>query len=293
MNVSQPGILAPVPRLARYLEFAMLPDADPRPALQAMLPLVDGTEVVAGIGRSVARALDCDVAGLEVHPVHAGDGCEVPSTPAALWFWLRADDRGDHVHTTHDLERALAPAFQVARVIDAFQHRDSRDLSGYEDGTENPQDAAAVTAGIVQGRGAGLDGSSFVALQQWVHDLEHMRSLPQQEQDHIIGRRRGDNEELDDAPESAHVKRTAQESFTPEAFLVRRSMPWASAEGEGLVFVAFGKSFDAFAAQLNRMVGNEDGITDALFRFTRPISGAYFWCPPLRDGQLDLSVLGM
>ena len=32
--------------------------------------------------------------------------------------------------------------------------------------------------------------------------------------------------------------------FTPEAFVVRRSMPWAGAEGEGLVFVAFGRSFE-------------------------------------------------
>ena len=32
----------------------------------------------------------------------------------------------------------------------------------------------------------------------------------------------------------------------------------------GLVFVAFGHSFDAFEAQLRRMSGAEDGITDAL-----------------------------
>ena len=49
-----------------------------------------------------------------------------------------------------------------------------------------------------------------------------------------------DNEELEDAPESAHVKRTAQEDFEPEAFVVRRSMPWADATSEGLEFVAFG-----------------------------------------------------
>lgn len=293
MSTSQPGILGPLPRLARYIEFALVPDTDPRSALESMQPLVDGTLVVAGIGRSVARALDVDIEGLEVHPVHVGNGIEVPSTPAALWFWLRADDRGDHVHTTRDLERVLAPAFQVERVIDAFQHHDSRDLTGYEDGTENPRDDEAVAAGIVQGRGAGLDGSSFVAVQQWVHDLDHMKSMPQQEQDHIIGRRHSDNEELDDAPDSAHVKRTAQESFTPEAFIVRRSMPWASAEGEGLVFVAFGRSFDAYLALLNRMVGNEDGIPDALFRFTRPITGGCYWCPPLKEGKLDLSALGL
>jgi putative iron-dependent peroxidase len=69
-------------------------------------------------------------------------------------------------------------------------------------------------------------------------------------------------------------------------------MPWASAEGEGLVFVAFGRSFDAFEAQLTRMVGGEDGVADALFRFTRPISGAYFWCPPMVEGRLNLSALG-
>jgi putative iron-dependent peroxidase len=41
------------------------------------------------------------------------------------------------------------------------------------------------------------------------------------------------------------------------------------------------------------MVGAEDGVADALFRFTRPVSGAYFWCPPMKDGRLDLSALGL
>ena len=67
----------------------------------------------------------------------------------------------------------------------------------------------------------------------------------------------------------------------------------AGPEGEGLVFVAFGRTFDAFEAQLQRMVGKDDGITDALFRFTRPVSGGYFWCPPTGEGGLDLSALGL
>ena len=87
------------------------------------------------------------------------------------------------------------------------------------------------------------------------------------------------------------MKRTAQESFDPEAWVLRRSMPWADATGEGLVFVAFGKSFDAFEALLNRMVGKEDGVTDALFTFTRPLTGNYFWCPPSKDGRLDLTAI--
>ena len=70
-------------------------------------------------------------------------------------------------------------------------------------------------------------------------------------------------------------------------------MPWADGNDGGLHFVAFGKSFDAFEAQLGRMVGGEDGVTDALFTFTRPLTAAYYWCPALKNGKLDLAPLGL
>jgi putative iron-dependent peroxidase len=41
------------------------------------------------------------------------------------------------------------------------------------------------------------------------------------------------------------------------------------------------------------MVGAEDGIADALFQFTRPVSGSYFWSPPMKQGKLNLSALGL
>jgi putative iron-dependent peroxidase len=41
------------------------------------------------------------------------------------------------------------------------------------------------------------------------------------------------------------------------------------------------------------MLGLEDGITDALFSFTRPLTTTYAWCPPMHDGQLDLRALGL
>lgn len=121
----------------------------------------------------------------------------------------------------------------------------------------------------------------------------HLATLSQAERDEIVGRRQDTNEEFDEAPESSHVKRTAQESFEPEAFVVRRSMPWADADGEGLMFVAFGHSLDAYEAQMRRITGLEDGIIDGLFRYSRPVSGSYFWCPPVKDGHLDLSAMGV
>lgn len=68
---------------------------------------------------------------------------------------------------------------------------------------------------------------------------------------------------------------------------------WVNGSAAGLEFVAFGRSFYAFEAQLRRMVGLEDGITDGLFRFSRPLSTSYFWCPPLHEGQIDLRLLGV
>ncbi len=293
MKNTQPGILTSVPRLARYLIFSLKLDSDPKKALTDLRQVADGDKVVVGLGKSLALAVGVDIAGLRTFPNYAGAGVEIPSTPFSLWCWLRGEDRGELVHQTRLIRSTLARTFHLKNVIDAFQYGPSLDLTGYEDGTENPKGDGAVEAAIVKGAGAGMDGSSFVAVQQWVHDLDHFQSMSQAEQDNTIGRRKSDNQELDDAPVSAHVKRTAQESFQPEAFVLRRSMPWADATNEGLVFVAFGKSFDAFDALLRRMVGAEDGVTDALFSFTRPISGSYFWCPPVANGRLDLTALGL
>ena len=282
MSTPQAGILLPLPPLARYLAFNLEPGTDVSAGLAALQDIIDGERTVAGIGLAPLGALGRKVAGLKPFPPLSGPGVDIPSTPFALWLWLRGDDRGELLHRARHIEYALAPVFSLADSWDAFKHDGGRDLSGYEDGTENPEGDDALAAAIA------ADGSSFVAVQRWIHNFSLFEAMQPEERDHCIGRRRSDNEELDDAPESAHVKRTAQESFTPEAFLVRRSMPWAEGRDAGLMFVAFGHSVDAFQAQLRRMVGLEDGIVDALFRFTRPVSGAYFWCPGMKNGRLKL-----
>ncbi|WP_248746733.1 Dyp-type peroxidase [Pseudomonas sp. MWU12-2037] len=286
MSHYQPGILAkPVPLQARHLFFA-LESAEALPAaLDNLTRLVDVKHTVVGFGESLVQALGGHVQGVRAFPVITGVGVDNPSTQHALWCWLQGEDRGDLLLRSRALEQALAPALKLVQMTEAFRHKSGHDLTGYEDGTENPVDEAAVAAGIA------ADGGSFAAIQQWQHDLDGFAALPAHEQDNIMGRRKSDNEELDDAPESAHVKRTAQESFAPEAFVVRRSMPWSNEQGAGLMFLAFGHSLEAFEAQLRRMSGLDDGIVDGLYRFSRPITGGYYWCPPLREGRLDLSVL--
>jgi len=293
MRNIQSGILVDVPPLARYLFFSLKPGSSPGSSLQSLVDSVDADSAVIGIGRSLLKALGRNIAGLKTFPALTGPGFDVPATPAALWIWLSGDDRGVLLLRSLEIEKVLIDSFELQDAVDAFRYREGRDLSGYIDGTENPQDDDAVKAAIVSGCGEGLDGSSFVAVQQWVHDLTHFQAMPVSEQDNTIGRRISDNEEFEDAPESAHVKRVAQEDFEPEAFVVRRSMPWADAAKAGLMFVAFGHSLDAFEALLSRMVGEDDGTVDALFNFTHPVSGSYFWCPPKQDGRLDLRALGL
>ena len=310
----QTGILEAVPAQARHLFFNLEPHAEAasvRAALAVLRAAANGRETVAGIGAPTAALLNAGVAGLRRFPAlrTAGEeGITIPSTQTALWCWLRADalagakadsqhsaqgDAGDLLHRGRHLERLLAPAFVLDQALGVFRHGGGRDLTGYEDGTENPQGDAARAAAFVQDGGAGMKVGSFAAFQQWQHDFTAFDAMPAAAQDDAIGRRKSDNEELDDAPASAHVKRTAQESFDPEAFVLRRSMPWVEGARAGLAFLAFGHSLDAFEAQLRRMAGLEDGIVDALFGFSRPVSGAYFWCPPVRDARLDLRALGL
>lgn len=287
----QAAILEPIPDHARHLFFDRVPGADPRAALRALAAACDGRKALLGIGAPVPEALGVAIAGLRSFPHLPAARPAIPATQHALWLWLRGKEPGDLLHQGRALEALAAPAFTRVQVIDAYRYRDSRDLTGYEDGTENPQGDAAVAAAIVQGLGAGLDGASFAAVQQWLHDFSAFDAMTRVEQDHCVGRNRDSNEELDDAPASAHIKRTAQEDFEPPAFVVRRSMPWTQGADAGLVFLAFGKSLDAFEAQLRRMTGHDDGISDALFRFTRPLGGGYYWCPPMRDGSVDLAAL--
>lgn len=287
----QRGILDAVPAQGCYLFFSACTDGNPRQALKKLARRADGEALVVGLGASLAQALGADIPGLRTFPALAAP-VAVPATPFALWCWLRGSDRGELLLRVRELEVLLAGGFMLDLAIDGFKYASGRDLTGYEDGTENPQGEAAVGAAFVKKGKTGLKGSSFVAVQQWLHDLDHFESWTRKRQDNAIGRRRLDNKELENAPASAHVKRTAQESFDPEAFVLRRSMPWADSDGSlGLVFVAFGKSLDAFEAQMKRMAGLEDGLVDALFGFSRPLTGSYFWCPPMKGDALDLSLL--
>jgi putative iron-dependent peroxidase len=280
----QPAILEPPPPLARYLTFGLKEGADAGAVLRLLAEIEHDPKTVVGVGLPLGPSIP----GLRAFPAELP---AFPSTQHALWVWLAHGEPG----RMFDAGRAFAGRFrgllEVVDEVDAFGYRGGRDLSGFVDGTENPKGDAAVAAAIVAGRGAGLDGGSFVAVQRWVHDLDAVEKMTAAARAGAVGRDQETDEELEDAPRSAHVKRTAQESFEPEAFILRRSMPYGGVREHGLNFVAFGESLDRFERQLRRMSGHDDGIPDGILSFTRAVSGGYYFCPPVRAGRCDLSAL--
>jgi putative iron-dependent peroxidase len=296
MTNFQTGILAPIPRHALYLHFRCAPlitNEQIKQALKELAAFSAEYEIVVGFASTLLDRLKVTIPGMRAFPTFNNSNIAIVRPEFDLWCWLGVEERGELLLTLQRLQKILSPSFTLSLQVDAFKYQSGRDLTGYEDGTENPEDTEAIEAAIVESENPQIDGSSFVAIQQWQHNFAQFNAMSEHAQNYAIGRRRTDNEELEDAPESAHVKRTAQENFEPEAFVVRRSMPWMRDGQGGLYFVAFGHSFDAFEAQFSKMLGLEDGINDALFQFSTPLNNAYFWCPPKQQGRLNLSALGI
>jgi putative iron-dependent peroxidase len=291
--LSQAAIFLPVPPVGTVLVFDLDPGADPKPGLTWLRGEAAKGDIVVGIGEPLALALGARIEGLRGFPALSGVGVAFPSTQGALWVLVRGNERGEVLDRAMAIHRKLGPGWRLLEEVDAFRYRGGRDLTGFEDGTENPKGDAAIEATVVARGAEGVRGGTFVAAQRYVHDLERFEGYDTAAREAIIGRRFDTNEEIPDAVASAHVKRSAQESFDPPAFMLRRSMPWGSVREHGLYFVAYVESLDRFERVLRRMAGLDDGALDGLLAVTRALSGGYYFCPPLHEGSLDLRVFGM
>ncbi len=289
----QQGVLDPISQNAKYLFYSIRDPEQIIEKLYILKRLIDGKSAMLGIGYDIADALGKEIPHLEKFPNFSSKHVNIPETQCSLWIWLKDDDAGKNFHQACVIHEVLKDAFYLEDMVDAFSYCGDTDLSGFEDGTENPKGEDARHAAVISGEGKGLDGSSFVTIQKWQHDFKWLNRVSQAEKEETIGRSLDDNHEFENALASSHVRRTAQESFSPEAFMTRRSMPWAKDFDGGLMFVAFGSSFYAFDVQMKKMVGTDDDIVDGLFKFSRPLTGAYFWCPPFTLGRLNLSLLGI
>ena len=166
-----------------------------------------------------------------------------------------------------------------------FRNFDGRDLTGFIDGTENPQfpDDRAETALLGEDAGEFADGS-FIFAQRYCHNLEKWKKLKVDAQEHVIGRTKLESIELSEAeqPENSHVSRTVVEDGEGEELaILRHSLPYGDGRGDqGLFFVAYTNDLSIIDSMLLRMFGTSgDGIHDRLLHFVTPMDGAYYFAP--------------
>lgn len=208
-----------------------------------------------------------------------------------------------HIHgSRHDLCFALAQDFMAGSedIFDVleeeagFRYLDSRDLTGFIDGTENPHEMDERAAAALLGDDAGeYANGSFVFAQRYVHRLDKWRQVTVDAQEQVIGRTKLESIELADAfkPATAHVARTVIEENGEELKIVRHSLPYGDAGGEqGLFFIAYTNDLSIIDRMLARMFGtDDDGGCDRLLNFVTAVGGGYFFAP---SQKLWVSVLG-
>lgn len=293
MATAQSGIFAVGTSSHCFLEFTRRPGSEPEALVRALADLeephttVGGVNLVVGVrpslwGQVVPDERPANARDLEA-PLVGADGFTMPATQRDAWVWVAgaAPDLVFDVATA--LVSTLDPVATRASEVTGWSYRHSRDLTGFEDGTENPSLVEAPGVALVPD-GAPGQGSSVVLVQQWVHHSELWNALAVADQELVMGRTKADSVELADdvKPESSHVSRTVIEDDDGEELAIfRRNVPYGSVSDHGTMFVGFSADPRPMHRMLERMAGAEDGIRDDLTRYSTPLTGAYYVVPAL------------
>lgn len=213
-------------------------------------------------------------------------GQDVPATQTDLWLWAH----GSGPDTVFDVIRAAVAALDpVAEIVldqPCFVYHDSRDLTGFIDGSANPDPDDAPTEAEIPAGQVGEAGT-FAMTVRYEHDLEAFWALDVAAQEDVIGRSKSDSVALpaERRPSDSHITRAeAADASGDELVVYRRSVPFADATIQGLHFVSFGRDLDRFDLQLRQMYGlTDDGVVDRLLAFTRARTGSFWFCPSVED----------
>lgn len=192
-----------------------------------------------------------------------------------------------HCHSRrHDLHfyvmrKLLQVCGEDIAVVDetyGFRFMDSRDFTDFVDGTENPEGEQRREVAIVEE--GDYAGGSYVMVQRFEHNLPAWNRLNIAAQEKVIGRTKADSIELDNVPAASHVGRVDIKEEGKGLKIVRHSLPYGTVDGtHGLLFIAYCNTVHNFDAMLESMYGVTDGKTDQLLRFTKAVTGAYFFAP--------------
>jgi porphyrinogen peroxidase len=293
------AVAAPLTRAAIFLVVALKPGLENRATvrsfcgdLAALLRAVDfrdleaGLSCVMGVGSEAWDRLFGPPRPAELHPFRefrAGSRHAV-STPGDLLFHIRAKRMDLCFELATQIMARLGNAVSPVDEVQGFRYFDDRDLMGFVDGTENPRGTAASDAVFIGDEDPAFTNGSYVIVQKYLHDLTGWNVLSTEAQEHIIGRTKLSDIELDDSvkPTSAHNALTTIVENGKEIKILRDNMPFGRpGYGEfGTYFIGYSRSPRTIEQMLENMfVGRPSGNYDRILDFSRAVTGNLYFVP--------------
>ena len=281
----QTGIFALGTSSHAYLELDLRPGADADRLIRLVAGLreprttIGGVNLVAGFRPELwaTVAPEASPPGLTgfTDPIVGAGGYTLPATQHDVVVWLAGAGYDLVFDVSNDVVSALAAHATLAHEMVGWPYHHDRDLTGFEDGTENPTLVEATTAAVIADGEPG-EGGSVLLLQQWEHDADRWAALSIAKQEAAMGRRKATSEELDPKPATSHVAKTDQDTFGK---IFRRNVGYGSLISHGTIFVGFSRDRGRLDAMLDSMCARGGGRRDRLTDFTHPITGAYYFVP--------------
>jgi putative iron-dependent peroxidase len=293
MSTPQTGIFALGTASHAYLEFDAGAEREALKLAIAVASLreprttMGGVNLVAGFrpelwNKVVPDDAPADVTGFN-QDLLGPDGTRMPATQHDAVLWLSGIAYDVVFDTARDVIAALAAVAHVTEETSSWPYRHDRDLTGFIDGSENPDLIDAQEVAVIADGSQGA-GGSILLLQRWRHDAPAWESLPTAEQERVIGRTKDESVELDDKPADSHVARTDQDRFGK---IFRRNMPYGTVTDHGTMFVGFSAEQRRLQEMLESMVGLTDaGVHDELTAYTQAVTGAYYYVPSTESLRL-------
>jgi len=240
---------------------------------------------IVGIGSDAWDRFGLDGKPRQLHPFAAvsGRAHTAVSTPGDLLFHIRAQRADLCFEFERILLDRLGASITVEDEVQGFRYFDSRDLLGFVDGTENPTGRGMAQATLIADDPQ-FEGGSYVVVQKYLHDLDGWNGQPTSIQEHIIGRTKADNVELDDAPGSHKDLATITDPDGTEHDILRDNMPFGRpGSGEfGTYFIGYSGDLTVIERMLQRMfVGEPAGAHDRILDFSTAVTGSAYFVPSL------------
>lgn len=222
---------------------------------------------------------------LKPFPAMNQENRDAPAIEYDLFVHVRCD-RFDILHlVANEICQMFEGLVELVDEERGFRFMDSRDLTGFVDGTENPKGRSRQEVALIGDEDTEFKNGSYIHVQKFAHNLSKWNRLPEKKQEDIIGRTKVENIEYAsaDKPLTSHIKRVNLKDDAGNSMeILRQSMPYGTVKEQGLMFISTCGNSVNFEKMLESMIyGDKEGNHDHLMHFTQALTGSSFFAPSL------------